>query len=94
MKKTAAAITAGMILVLGLLLLSNNSSDGDAPTSDHTTPQNVPQVTIAAARPQNSRGAAPSAPAAPDDSAMTKEQFEKLSPQEQDEIIDRFVARF
>lgn len=94
MKKTAAIVTGCAILISGLFLLFNNSSDKDTPIPAHSPAQNPARVEIAEEAPVELQAAEPAQQPAEDDFPITKEQFESLPQAEQKEILEEFVADF
>jgi hypothetical protein len=94
MKKMAAISAGCVILIAGLFLLFNNSSDEDAPIQELSPSQSPAKVEISQEAPIELPFADPTEPAADDDFPITKEQFESLSQADQNEILEEFVADF
>lgn len=93
MKKIAAISAGCAVLILGLFLLFNNSSDQDTAIPERTSSQTPAKVGISEKAPMELQVAEPTE-AADDDFPITKEQFEQLSQEDQTEILEEFVADF
>jgi len=94
MKKIAAIFAGCAILISGLFLLFGNSSDKDTPITESPTSLSPAKVEISQEAPVELQAAEPAQPAAVDDFPIKKEQFESLSPEDQNEILVEFVADF
>ena len=93
--RKASAILAGCLLAAGgLFLLLDSGPDEDAPISETIDSPTTSRAGGSADNSDQPRDARPSKPTAPEDSAITKDQFERLSPQEQNKLIEEFVAGF
>ena len=86
MKKIAVALASCVILVLGLLLFFNNSTGEDDPTHE-PAPSPVEVV-------QETNDYEPSEPAIGDDSSLTQDEFDQLSQEQQDKMLEEFVLDF
>ena len=94
MKKIAAIVTGCAILITGLFLLFNNSSDKDTPISAPAQSQSPAKVEISQEALIELPFADPTEPAADDDFPITKEQFESLSKEDQNQILEEFLKIF
>jgi len=86
MRKTAGILAGFVILVLGFLLFFNNSSDKDSPT---LKPSPSPPEVV-----QESGDDEPPESAMSDDSSVTLDEFDQLSQEQQDEMLEEFVLDF
>lgn len=90
-----AAIVAGfVVLISGLFLLFNNSSDKDTPIEERSPAQSPARTELPHEAPVELEAAEPAQQPADDDFPITKEQFESLPQAEQNEILEEFVADF
>ncbi|MFC1794341.1 hypothetical protein ACFL3Q_12230 [Planctomycetota bacterium] len=94
MKKIAAISACCAVLISGLVLVFNNSSGQDTPVPEPAQPQTPARVEIAQESPVELQAAEPVEPQADDDFPITKEQFEQLSQDDQNEMLEEFVADF
>ena len=94
MKKVAAVFTVCAVLISGLFMLLNNSSDKDVPIEERSPAQGPARVEIAQEAPVELEVAEPAQKPADNDFPITKEQFESLPVAEQQEILEEFVADF
>ena len=94
MKKIAAIFAGCIVLVSGLFLLFGNSSDQDTPIPSRSPSQSPAKVEISQEALIELPFADPTEPAADDDFPVTKEQFESLSKEDQNQILEEFVADF
>jgi hypothetical protein len=94
MKKITAILAACIALAIGLFLLFSNPSDKKTPTSESIPSETTSTAAIPADKSGKPPDKGPSKSTTPDDSSITKEQFEQLSRQDQDKIIEEFVAEF
>jgi len=94
MKKIAAISAICIVLVSGLFLLFDNSSDQDTSLPEPAQSQTPARVDISQEAPAELEVAKPSQPAAVEDFPITKEQFEQFSQNDQQEILEEFVADF
>jgi hypothetical protein len=94
MKKIAAISAGCVVLVAGLFMLLNNSSDKIVSIPEPVQSQSPAKVEVSEGTPVELRVAEPAQPATDDDFPITKEQFEQLSQAEQKEILEEFVADF
>lgn len=93
-KKIAAILTCCIVLTIGLLLFFYNPSNRNTQTSEPIPSETPSTAAISSNKSGQSPDEGPTKPTAPDDSSITKEQFEQLSRQDQDKIIEEFVAEF
>lgn len=94
MKKIAAISAGCAILISGLFLLFGNSSGQDTPIPESPPSQSPAKAEISQEAPIELPFADPTEPAADDDFPITKEQFESLSKEDQNQILGEFVADF
>lgn len=94
MKKIAAISAACIVLISGLFLLFGNSSDQDMPIPSRSPSKSPAKVEISEGAPVELPFAETTEPAADDDFPITKEQFEQLSQDDQNEILEEFVVDF
>jgi len=96
MKKTAAIVAGGVLVVLGLTSLFRGSASPEEPPVDveesRSTPAPAPRMT--ARSPEPEAGTKLAKPVEPNDSVITKEQFEQMSSEDRDRAIKAFVAAF
>ena len=93
-KKTAAILAGCLLAAGGLFLLLDDGPDKDTPISETIDSPATSAVGGSADNSDQMQGTRPSRPTTPDDSAITKEQFERLSPQDQNKVMEEFVAGF
>ena len=93
MKKIAAVSAGCAVLISGLFLLFNNSSDQDTPIPERTSSQTPARVEDSEGTPVELKVAEPTQPE-DDDFPITKEQFESLPQDDQNEMLEEFVADF
>jgi len=93
-KKTAAILAGCLLAAAGLFLLLDSGPDEDAPISETIDSPTTSRVGGSADNSDQTRDARPSKPTTPEDSAITKEQFERLSAQDQKKLMEEFVAGF
>ena len=94
MKKIAAIFAGCAVLISGLFLLFDHSSDQDTPITESPTSLSPAKVEISQEAPVELPFVDPTEPPAYDEFPITKEQFESLSPEDQNEILVEFVADF
>ncbi len=94
MKKIAVISAGCIVLISGLFLLFGNSSGRDTPIPESPPSQTSAKVEISQEAPVELPFADPTEPPADDEFPITKEQFESLSPEDQNEILVEFVADF
>jgi len=94
MKKIAAVFAVCAVLISGLFILLNNSSDKDVPIEERSPSQSPARVEISQEAPVELEVAEPAQKPADNDFPITKEQFESLPQAEQKEILEEFVADF
>jgi len=94
MKKMAAIVAGFVVLISGLFLLFNNSSDKDTPIEERSPAQSPARTELPHEAPVELEAAEPAQQPADDDFPITKEQFESLPQAEQNEILEEFVADF
>ncbi len=93
--KKTAGILAGCILAAGVLfLILDGSQDKDASISETMESPTTATVGVLADESDQKQQTSPSKSTTPADSPITKEQFERLSPQDQNEVMEEFVAAF
>ncbi|UCG49296.1 MAG: hypothetical protein JSU94_05830 [Phycisphaerales bacterium] len=93
-KKTTAILAGCLLAAAGLFLLLDSGQDKDTPISATI---DSPTTSRVASPPDNShqtRDARPTKPTTPADLPLNKEQFEKLSPHDQNKVMEEFVAGF
>ncbi|MHC4167754.1 MAG: hypothetical protein ACYSWQ_12410 [Planctomycetota bacterium] len=86
MRKTAGILAGLVTLSLGLFLFFNNSSDEDSPTPK---PAQSPAEVV-----QEIDDNEPSGPATDSNSSVTQDEFDLLSQEQQDEMLEEFVLDF
>ena len=84
MKKITGALLSIVILSFGLMLLFNKS-----PETDGSTFESAPEVPKQQTEDDNSAG-----PSVDDEPMFTSDEFDHLSPHEQDEMLEDFVLDF
>ena len=94
MKNIVAILAGCIVLTIVLFLIFNNPSDEDTPTSESIVPETTSTARISADKSGQPPDKGPSKPTTPADSSITKEQFEQLSRQEQDKMVEEFVDGF
>ena len=87
-KKTAAILAGCLLAAAGLFLLLDSGPDEDAPISETIDSPTTSRVGGSADNSDQTRDARPSKPTTPEDSAITKEQFERLSAQDQNKLME------
>ncbi len=93
-KKTTAILAGCLLAAAGLSLLLDSGPDKDTPISETIDSPTTSRVASSPDNPDQTRDASPSKPAIPADLPINKEQFEKLSPQDQNKAMEEFVAGF
>ncbi|MHC4744766.1 MAG: hypothetical protein ACYS8Z_22865, partial [Planctomycetota bacterium] len=93
-KKTPAILAGCLLAAGGLFLLLDSGPDEDAPQSETIDSPTTSRVGGSADNSDQARDVRPSKPTTPEDSAITKEQFERLSAQDQNKLVEEFVAGF
>ncbi len=86
MRKTAGILAGCAILVLGFFLFFKDSASEDIPT-----PKSV-MAPVAVV--QEIEGNEPSGPGTDNNSSLTRDEFDQLSQQHQDEMLEEFVLDF
>jgi len=94
MKKIAAIFAGCAVLISGLYLFFGNSSGQDTPIQESQPSQSPAKVEISQEAPIELPFADSTEPAAEDDFPITKEQFDSLSKDDQNQILEEFVADF
>jgi len=94
MKKITAILAGCIVLTIGIFLIFNNPSDKNKPSSESIAPETTSTAAVPAGKSGRSPDRTPSKPTTPDDASITKEQFEQLSREEQDKIIEEFASEF
>jgi hypothetical protein len=95
MKKITVIFAVSAVVISGLFLLFNNSSDRDTPIPEPAQSQIPAKVEFPQEEPEELEAAEPAQqPAVVDDFPITKEQFEQLSQDDQNKILEEFVADF
>ena len=94
MKKIAAILTGCILLIIGLFLVVNNPSDKSTPTLESIPSETTSTAAIPADKSGQPPDKRPTKPTTPDDSSITKEQFEQLPRDEQDKRVEEFVDGF
>jgi len=94
MKKIAAIFVGCAVLISGLFLLFGNSSDQDTPNLSRSPSQTPAKVEISEEIPVELPFADTTEPAADDDFPITKEQFDSLTKEDQNQILEEFVTDF
>ncbi len=70
------------------------STDKNTPISEDIPPETISTVETSADKSEKLTDREPSNPITPDDSSLTTEEFEQLSEEDQDKIIEEFVTDF
>lgn len=70
------------------------STDKNTPISKDIPPETISTVETSADKSEKLKDREPSNPITPDDSSLTTEEFEQLSEEDQDKIIEEFVTDF
>jgi len=70
------------------------STDKNTPISEDIPPETTSKVETSADKSEKFTDREPSNPITPDDSSLTTEEFEQLSEEDQDKIIEEFVEDF
>ena len=94
MKKITAILAGCIVLTIVLFLIFNSPSDKNTPTSESIPSETTSTAAIPAGKSGRSPDRTPSKPTTPDYVSITKEQFEQLSREEQDKIIEEFASEF
>jgi len=94
MKKITAILAGCIALTIGIFLIFNNPSDKNTPSSESIAPETTSTAAIPAGKSEQLLDKRPSKPTTPDDSSITKEQFEQLSREDQGKIVEEFVSEF
>jgi hypothetical protein len=94
MKKIAAISAGCAVMISGLFLLFGNSSSQDTLMPEATQSQSPAKVEISQEAPVELPFADPTEAPADDDFPITKEQFESLSEDDQNQILEEFVEDF
>jgi hypothetical protein len=94
MKKTIAILIACIVITIGLFLIFYNPSDRNTQTSDSISSETTSTAAIPSDKSGKSSYKALLKPKTPDDSSITKEQFEQLPREEQDKMVEEFVDGF
>lgn len=93
-KKTAAILAGCLLAAAGLFLLLDSGPDQDTPISESIDSDTVSAAGASADRSDQFLETRTPNPTTPVDSAITKEQFEQLSPEEQNKVMEEFAAGF
>jgi len=93
-KKTAGILAGCLLAAAGLFLLLDRGPDEDTPISETIDSPTMSTVGGSEDNSDRLQGTRPSKPTTPADSTITKEQFERLSPQDQNKVMEEFVAGF
>ncbi|MHC4326097.1 MAG: hypothetical protein ACYSUX_17645 [Planctomycetota bacterium] len=94
MKKIAAISAGCIVLISGLFLLFGNSSGQDTPIPESPPSKSPVKVEISKEAPVELPFADTTEPAADDDFPITKEQFESLTKEGKNQILEEFVTGF
>jgi len=94
MKKIVAISAGCAVLVVGLFLFFGNSSGHDTLIPEPVQSQIPAKVEVSQETPVELPFADPTEPPAEDDFPITKEQFESFSKEDQNQILEEFVADF
>jgi len=78
----------------GITFRAKISTDKNTPISEDIPPQTTSKVETSADKSEKFKDREPSKPITPDDSSLTTEEFEQLSKEDQDKIIEEFVEDF
>lgn len=78
----------------GITFRAKFSTDKNTPISKDIPPQTTSKVETSADKSEKLTDREPSNPITPDDSSLTTEEFEQLSEEDQDKIIEEFVEDF
>lgn len=78
----------------GITFRAKISTDKNTPISKDIPPQTTSKVETSADKSEKLTDREPSNPITPDDSSLTTEEFEQLSKEDQDKIIEEFVEDF
>ena len=93
-KKTAGILGGCILAGAGLFLLLDSDPDEDAPISETIGSPTRCTNGGSADNSDQIQKTRPSRPSIPADSAITKEQFERLSREDQNKVMEEFVAGF
>ena len=94
MRKVAAISAVCVVLVAGLFMLLSNSSGPDVPMTEPARSQRPTKVKISQEAPAEFQDVESVEPLAENDFPITKEQFESLSKEDQNQMLEEFVADF
>ena len=94
MKKIAAISAGCVVLISGFFLLFGNSSDQDTPVPEPAQSQPLAKVKISQEALAELQVEEQAEPTEEDDFPIAKEQFESLSKENQNQILEEFVADF
>ena len=86
MRKTAGILAGCAILVLGFFLFFKDSAGEDSPTPK---PVMAPVEVV-----QEIQGNEPSGPGTDNNSSLTRDEFDQLSQEQQDRMLEEFVLDF
>lgn len=78
----------------GITFRAKISTDKNTPISKDIPPETISKVETSADKSEKLTDREPSNPITPDDSSLTTEEFEQLSEEDQDKIIEEFVEDF
>ena len=78
----------------GITFRAKISTDKNTPISEDIPPETISKVETSADKSEKLTDREPSNPITPDDSSLTTEEFEQLSEDDQDKIIEEFVEDF
>jgi len=78
----------------GITFRAKISTDKNTPISKDIPPETISTVETSADKSEKLTDREPSNPITPDDSSLTTEEFEQLSEEDQDKIIEEFVTDF
>ena len=94
MKKMEVIFAGCAVLISGLFLLFNNSSGQDTPILEHSASQVPAKVEDSQKAPVELEVAEPAQQPVVDDFPITKDEFDQLSQEQQDEMLEEFVLDF
>ena len=94
MKKMAVIFAGCAVLILGFFLLFNNSSGQDTPISGRSASQVPAKVEDSQKAPVELQAAESAQQPAVEDFPITKNEFDQLSQEQQDEMLEEFVLDF
>jgi len=93
MKKTTGMLACFIILVLGFFLIFYNSLDKDN-TTLKTVQSNTPSRPEASSGQQETKDNIPPGLEVPSNTSVTHDEFEQLSQEQQDEMMEEFIIDF